>query len=118
MKIKTYFGGARVTLQWCRGAVALVCVTLALGAHAQDYSEREEVAAILAEVGSAGVDVEWARGLLAGAKRQQSILDAIARPAEKTKPWHDYRDIFSDGPAHSARALFVLGVPMRRSWMR
>ena len=94
MKIKTYFGGARVTLQWCRGAVALVCVTLVLGAHAQDYSEREEVAAILAEVGSAGVDVEWARGLLAGAKRQQSILDAIARPAEKTKPWYDYRDIF------------------------
>jgi membrane-bound lytic murein transglycosylase B len=28
------------------------------------------------------------------AKRQQSILDAIARPAEKTKPWKDYRKIF------------------------
>ena len=24
-------------------------------------------------------------------RRQQSILDAIARPAEKTKPWHQYR---------------------------
>jgi membrane-bound lytic murein transglycosylase B len=52
------------------------------------------VASILAEVGSAGVDVAWARDLLASAKRQQSILDAIARPAEKTKPWYDYRDIF------------------------
>jgi membrane-bound lytic murein transglycosylase B len=40
------------------------------------------------------VDVAWARDLLAGAERQQSILDAIARPAEKTKPWYDYRDIF------------------------
>ena len=94
MKIKTYFGRARVALQWCRGAVALVCVTLALGSQAQDYSDREEVASILAEVGSAGVDLEWARELLAGAKRQESILDAIARPAEKTKPWYDYRDIF------------------------
>jgi membrane-bound lytic murein transglycosylase B len=31
---------------------------------------------------------------LAGAKVQQSILDAIARPAEATKPWSDYRPIF------------------------
>lgn len=32
--------------------------------------------------------------VLADAKTQQSILDAISRPAEKSKPWHDYRDIF------------------------
>jgi membrane-bound lytic murein transglycosylase B len=31
--------------------------------------------------------------LLADAKRQQSILDAISRPAE-AKPWRDYRPIF------------------------
>lgn len=31
--------------------------------------------------------------LMAGAKRQQSILDAIARPAE-SKPWYQYRPIF------------------------
>jgi membrane-bound lytic murein transglycosylase B len=74
--------------------VAWACVILVLGAQAQDYGDREEVASILSEVGSAGVDVAWARDLLAGAKRQQSILDAIARPAEKTKPWYDYRDIF------------------------
>jgi membrane-bound lytic murein transglycosylase B len=74
--------------------VAWACVILVSSAQAQDYSDREEVASILAEVGSAGVDVAWARDLLASAKRQQSILDAIARPAEKTKPWYDYRDIF------------------------
>jgi membrane-bound lytic murein transglycosylase B len=97
MKTMTRRGKSSATVPWwrlCRGAVAWVCVTLALGAQAQDYSDREEVAAILAEVGSAGVDVAWARELLTGAKRQQSILDAIARPAEKTKPWYDYRDIF------------------------
>jgi membrane-bound lytic murein transglycosylase B len=74
--------------------VAWACVILLSSAQAQDYSDREEVTSILAEVGSAGVDVAWARDLLASAKRQQSILDAIARPAEKTKPWYDYRDIF------------------------
>lgn len=32
--------------------------------------------------------------MLSGAKVQQSILDAIARPAEATKPWSEYRPIF------------------------
>ncbi len=34
------------------------------------------------------------RELLADAKFQQSIITAISRPAEKTKPWKDYRPIF------------------------
>jgi membrane-bound lytic murein transglycosylase B len=32
--------------------------------------------------------------VLSKAERQQSILDAIARPAEKAKPWKDYRKMF------------------------
>ncbi len=32
--------------------------------------------------------------LLASAEKNQSILDAIARPAEKTKTWAEYRPIF------------------------
>ncbi|MEY4589655.1 MAG: hypothetical protein RL497_1731 [Pseudomonadota bacterium] len=32
--------------------------------------------------------------LFAKAEKKQSILEAIARPAEKTKPWHEYRKIF------------------------
>jgi membrane-bound lytic murein transglycosylase B len=32
--------------------------------------------------------------LAGGGRAQQSILDAIARPAEKTKPWYEYREIF------------------------
>ena len=97
MRTMTHRGRSLATSprrRWCRGVVAWACVVLVLGAQAQDYSDREEVASILTEVGSAGVDVAWARDLLEGAKRQQSILDAIARPAEKTKPWYDYRDIF------------------------
>ncbi len=36
---------------------------------------------------------EW-KALLDNAKYQQSIIDAISRPAEATKPWRDYRKIF------------------------
>jgi membrane-bound lytic murein transglycosylase B len=32
--------------------------------------------------------------LFAKAEKKQSILDAIARPAEKVKPWYEYRKIF------------------------
>jgi len=28
------------------------------------------------------------------AKKRDDILEAIARPAEKTKPWYEYRNIF------------------------
>ena len=51
-----------------------------------------------------GKDPQALNKLLDGAKMQQSILDAISRPAE-SKPWKDYRPIFltdkriSDGVA-------------------
>jgi membrane-bound lytic murein transglycosylase B len=32
--------------------------------------------------------------VFASAQRQESILTAIARPAEKSKPWYEYREIF------------------------
>lgn len=35
-----------------------------------------------------------AKSWLAQAKKQQSVLDAIQRPAEKSKEWHEYRKIF------------------------
>ena len=31
---------------------------------------------------------------LTEAKRQESIIKAMSRPAEKAKPWHEYRKIF------------------------
>ena len=49
------------------------------------------------------------QSLFAGAQRQQAILDAIARPAEKARPWKDYRAIFlteqrlAEGQAFMAR---------------
>ena len=63
MRTMTHRGRSLATSprrRWCRGVVAWACVVLVLGAQAQDYSDREEVASILTEVGSAGVDVGWA----------------------------------------------------------
>lgn len=39
------------------------------------------------------LDPEFIRGFLAQARYQQSIIDAITRPAE-ARPWHQYRPIF------------------------
>ena len=63
-------------------------------ALAGDYSDREAAKAVILAAQEAGVDPAWAQGLVDSAARQQSILDAIARPAEKTKAWHEYRNIF------------------------
>ena len=40
-----------------------------------------------------GMDGAWLKEIFRDARRQQSILDAFARPAE-AKPWHAYRGIF------------------------
>ena len=63
-------------------------------AFAGDYSGHEGVQGVIAAAEEAGVDPTWSRDLIEAAERQQSILDAIARPAEKTKPWYEYRKIF------------------------
>ena len=41
-----------------------------------------------------GLDGDAVLAILAKAEYQQSIIDAISRPAESVKPWKDYRPIF------------------------
>lgn len=65
-----------------------------LTAIAGEYAGREAALEVIKSAEVAGVDAQWSREVLSAATRQQSILDAIARPAEKTKPWHEYRQIF------------------------
>ena len=72
----------------------ILCMTSVLEAFAGDYSSYEAVHPVVKAAEQAGVDPVWAETLIGDAERQQSILDAIARPAEKTKPWHQYRKIF------------------------
>ena len=60
-----------------------------------DYASRPEVQAYLDELSARhGFSRQWLSDVLAGAERKDSIIEAISRPAEKAKPWHEYRDIF------------------------
>jgi membrane-bound lytic murein transglycosylase B len=64
-------------------------------AAAGDYEGSPQVAQFVGEMtrdyGFAG---EQLMGVFREVERKQSILDAISRPAEKIKPWKDYRPIF------------------------
>src|SRR5690349_9400971 len=74
----------------------LACGALCATAQAAaDYSQHPQAKAfvddMVAQYKFERADVQaW----LAKAQRQQSVLDAIARPAEKAKPWKDYRKLF------------------------
>jgi len=41
-----------------------------------------------------GFERSYVQGVVGEAETMQSILDAMSRPAEKVKPWHEYREIF------------------------
>lgn len=63
-------------------------------AHA-DYSEHALAGPFVETmVQQHGFDRAQVTNWLRQAQRQQSIIDAISRPAEKAKPWRDYRRIF------------------------
>lgn len=60
-----------------------------------DYGENPAAAAVIDElVAEEGFDRQALLDIFAQAQKQDSILEAISRPAEKTKPWHEYRSIF------------------------
>ena len=78
----------------CRRLLLYAGLSLPIVVSAGDYSDRKAAQQVIAAAQEAGVDPDWAQQLIDAAKRQQSILDAISRPAEKTKAWYEYRKIF------------------------
>ena len=74
-------------------AVALLYALYSLAAS--DFSGRADVEAYIDQLSQQqGFNREELTKLFKEAERKQNILDAIARPAEKTKPWSEYRDVF------------------------
>lgn len=70
-------------------------------------SNRAEVVEFVDEmVDKHDLDRAWLNSLLAQARYQQSIIDAISRPAEKTLEWHEYRKIFINSKRISAGVDF------------
>lgn len=90
-------------LHWVRRAIVLLSVLLPVvlavglgssaGLLAATESHPGSEAFVTRMVDEYGLDAEHVRSTLAAAQYQQSIIDAITRPAEG-KPWHEYRKIF------------------------
>jgi len=77
--------------------VVLSCVGGSTWANenAERYLQRESVREFIAKFSADNnLNVNRIAGLFAQLTRQQSILDAISRPAERTLAWRDYRSIF------------------------
>jgi peptidoglycan lytic transglycosylase B len=83
-----------------RTALAAICLCASLCWAAPSwagngYADNAAALAVVDElVAKEGFDREQLLQVFADARRQDSILKAIARPAEKTKPWYEYREIF------------------------
>ncbi|MGI9309328.1 MAG: lytic murein transglycosylase, partial [Gammaproteobacteria bacterium] len=72
----------------------ITCLLFTLPAGAID-TQRQDVTQFVADlVAENQFDPDYVRSVLDRSQVQQSILDAMSRPAEKVKPWHEYRDIF------------------------
>lgn len=106
-------------------ALALSLMSVFAMTAQADYSQHPAAEAFINEMVTqhkfSRAEVE---AVLKSAERQDKILELIARPAEKAKPWKDYRKIFIDdlrveqavefynqNKATFARAEQVYGVP-------
>ncbi|MDO6593329.1 lytic murein transglycosylase B [Neptuniibacter sp. 1_MG-2023] len=58
------------------------------------YADYPQAQAFIDEMKAEGFSEAYLKGVLGEAKRQQSILTAISRPAEKSLNWGEYRKIF------------------------
>lgn len=91
-----------------RIAVVFGLTSLALhgSAHA-DYAERADVQAYVDElVQEHGFEEAELLYLFSQAERKDRILESIARPAERTLEWHEYRKIFVKEPRISQGVEF------------
>ncbi|GAA0791355.1 lytic murein transglycosylase B [Marinobacterium sediminicola] len=58
------------------------------------YENHPLAGEVVEQLAAEGFDAEEVRSVLAKAKRQESILEAISRPAERRLTWGEYRKIF------------------------
>jgi membrane-bound lytic murein transglycosylase B len=87
-------------------AFTFLVITCTPLVHAFDV-ERPEIRKFIDQmVEKSDYDRETLNAVMRDAKSQQSILDAISRPAEKTKEWHEYRAIFLTDKRINAGAAF------------
>lgn len=88
------FERVKLIKKLCLGALA-VSALASIPASAEAYSDHALAGEFIDEmVREHGFDKGKLQQLFATAERKQSILDAMARPAEKTLTWGEYRKLF------------------------
>lgn len=88
-------------------AASFVFLLSSISVSASDYKDHPKYEPFIAEmVKEHNYDEKVLREVLSQAERKESILEAISRPAEKVKPWHEYRDIFlTEGRTKAGKAF-------------
>lgn len=72
--------------------VAMLLAASAFGAQAGDYSNNPEAQAFVKQFSTQyGWPIEQVAAIIDQARRKDSIIKAMARPAEKIEPWYVYR---------------------------
>ena len=85
-------------------SVLLSIFTLAIFA---DYESRDSVKDFINELAvEDGFNREQLAEIFEQVEKKQRIIDLISRPAEKAKPWHEYREIFVTAPRIAAGVEF------------
>jgi membrane-bound lytic murein transglycosylase B len=75
--------------------IIIFCSILSTNVHAKNLSDEVEVQTFIDEmVKQHNFKKAELNSLFAQVEIKQKILDAINRPAEKSKPWYEYRQIF------------------------
>jgi len=76
-------------------ALVVTCLWSTFSCAADNYDTNPAALALVDQlVKEQDFDREQLLLVFASAQRQESILTAISRPAEKSKPWYEYREIF------------------------
>jgi membrane-bound lytic murein transglycosylase B len=98
----------RFPILLCIGLLAIGRSAMPLPAAAQPIdSEREDVRAFIEHVHAQhGLDPAAVRSILELVRIQPPIIEAISRPAERVRPWHEYRKIFLTEERITAGARF------------
>lgn len=85
---RTKFSGLLAGVALCTGLVWGTQVA------ANGYSDHPAAQQFISDMAKEGFDESEVRTILQSAERQESILKAISRPAEKRLNWGEYRNIF------------------------
>jgi len=83
-----------VTMTALSGILMQSGCALAANNSTRSYDSHPEAAEFIEQMTSQGFEEAWLKDVLGQAKRQESILKAISRPAERRLTWGEYRKIF------------------------